>query len=170
MKKVILMLALFLAVSHTQSNAQVKVNINIGSQPVWGPAGYDYVDYYYLPDYDMYYNVPQRQWIYAERGRWVTANVLPGRYRNVDLYRTYKVVVNDRMPYRRAGYYRSHYAGFKGRQGQVVIRDSRDRKYYANNNGNRNNRGNDDKWNDDRNRNNDHNNGGHGNGHKGHRN
>lgn len=131
MKKMIIMLAVFMAVGHAQADAQVNVNVNIGNQPVWGPAGYDYVNYYYLPDYDMYYNVPARQWVYQDRGRWITTGMLPGRYRHVDLYRSYKVVINDRDPYRRSAYYRKHYAGFRGRHDQVVIRDSRDRKYYV---------------------------------------
>lgn len=40
------------------AKAQVSLNINIGSQPVWGPTGYDHVDYYYFPDIDAYYYVP----------------------------------------------------------------------------------------------------------------
>lgn len=31
-------------------NAQVNVNINIGTPPAWGPAGYSDARYYYLPD------------------------------------------------------------------------------------------------------------------------
>ena len=32
-------------------SAQVKVgfSVNIGTQPEWGPVGYDHVEYYYLP-------------------------------------------------------------------------------------------------------------------------
>jgi len=123
MKKIILTLAVFMAISHTESKAQVNVNINIGSQPAWGPAGYDYAGFYYLPDYDIYYNVAARQWVYLNGGSWITAGVLPPRYRNINLYNTYKVVINERAPYRRAAYYRSHYAGFRGRSGQVILRD-----------------------------------------------
>lgn len=145
MKKIITILALFLALSHTQSYAQIRVNSNIGSQPVWGPAGYDYAEYYYLPDCDMYYHVGTRQWIYRSRGRWISTSVLPGPYRKLDLYRSYKVVINDRDPYRRADYYRSRYTGFRGRHDQIIIRDSRDRKYFAIKDHPRHQ-----KWNDDR--------------------
>jgi len=31
------------------AKAQLNVNVNIGSQPLWGPTGYDHVNYYYLP-------------------------------------------------------------------------------------------------------------------------
>ena len=59
MKTIILaLIATFISLSFSQkASAQVKVgvNINIGSQPEWGPRGYDYVEYYYLPDIEMYY-------------------------------------------------------------------------------------------------------------------
>ena len=50
--------------------AQVRVNINfnVDSQPVWGPTGYDYVEYYYLPDIEVYYYVPQHRYYYYENG------------------------------------------------------------------------------------------------------
>jgi hypothetical protein len=35
--------------------AQVSVSVNIGSQPLWGPTGYDQAQYYYLPEYDAYF-------------------------------------------------------------------------------------------------------------------
>ena len=35
---------------------------------------------------------------------------LPARYGRYDLYHSYKVVVNDRDPWLRNSYYRSHYA------------------------------------------------------------
>ncbi len=43
--------------------AQISINVNIGSQPLWGPVGYDHVDYYYLPDIESYYSVPRQQFI-----------------------------------------------------------------------------------------------------------
>ena len=53
------------------ASAQVNVNINIGAQPVWGPVGYDYVEYYYMPGIESYYYVPTRQFIYLTNGRWI---------------------------------------------------------------------------------------------------
>ncbi|GAB3724107.1 hypothetical protein [Spirosoma lituiforme] len=114
--------------------AQVSVNINIGSQPIWGPTGYDYVNYYYLPDLDIYYNVPQQQWIYFDGGRWITTTVLPARYNRYDLYSLHKVVINDNQPYLRNAVYKKQYASFRGRHDQQPIRDSRDTRYYVINN------------------------------------
>ena len=50
--------------------AQVSVYVNIGVQPLWGPVGYDYVEYYYLPEIECYYYVPRRQYVYLSNGRW----------------------------------------------------------------------------------------------------
>lgn len=132
MKKLLLILALLVSTTQFQTSfAQVNVAINIGNQPIWGPTGYDYVDYYYLPDLDIYYYVPQQQWIYSEGGRWITASVLPPRYRNYDLYGMHKVVINEPKPYLRNQTYRTKYAQFKGRHDQQPIRDSRDSKYFV---------------------------------------
>ena len=113
-----------------QSKAQVNVNINIGSQPVWGPVGYDHVDYYYLPDIDAYYYVPQRQYIYLNNGRWTFASALPMRFKNYDIYKSYKVVVNEPKPYLHPEVYRAKYQQYKGWKGnQPMIRDNRDDRY-----------------------------------------
>lgn len=70
MKKALLLLLIsFGYLSQQNADAQIRINanINIGNQPLWGPVGYDYVDYYYMPDIDVYYHVPQRQFIYLDR-------------------------------------------------------------------------------------------------------
>lgn len=104
---------------------------NIYDQPAWGPTGYDYVQYYYFPSIQAYYNVPQRRFIYRRGGRWVVRASLPGRYRNFDFYRSYKVVVNDRKPYLNHDRYRDRYSSWRDRRDQESIRDSRDAKYYV---------------------------------------
>src|SRR6478609_9222379 len=131
MKKLLVLTMVVFCLSATQSKAQVSVNLNIGSQPVWGPVGYDHVDYYYLPDIDAYYNVPTKQYVYYEGNTWVKRPSLPPRYVGYDLYNGYKVVVNKPQPYLNHGYYQSTYAKYKGGKGpkQVIIRDSKDPKY-----------------------------------------
>lgn len=116
------------------ATAQVNVSINIDKQPVWGPVGYDHVDYYYMPEVDAYYCVPKQQYVYLQGNKWVFSKSLPARYRNVDLYKTYKVVVNGDKPYLHHDEHRKQYASFKGRHDQVVIRDSHDKKYFVNKN------------------------------------
>jgi hypothetical protein len=112
-----------------RSVAQVNVNINIGSQPLWGPVGYDHVDYYYLPDVESYYHVPKRQFVYLQNNNWVYANSLPSRYSGYDLYNGYKVVINSPTPYH---YHKNHkvkYAKYKSNRSQKVIKYSNHRKY-----------------------------------------
>ena len=111
--------------------AQVSISLNIGSQPLWGPVGYDYVDNYYLPDIECYYNVPRRQFIYMDNSRWIYSSSLPSRYRGYDLYNGYKVVVNSRDPYRNFDRDRISYARYRNVRSQQVIRYSRDPRYYV---------------------------------------
>jgi hypothetical protein len=132
MKKLFLLTVLLTCFAFIQrSNSQVRLNINIGSQPAWGPTGYDHVDYYYFPDIDAYYNVPKKQYVYLNNNHWVFANSLPYKYSGFDPYRRYKVVINHPSPYNDGDMYRNKYAGFSGGRGphQESIRDSRDDKY-----------------------------------------
>jgi hypothetical protein len=133
MKKLILIVALlFSGFIFGTATAQLNVSVraNIGVQPVWGPVGYDHVEYYYMPDIHVFYYVPGHQYIYQQRGRWVYARSLPYRFHNYDIYNGYKVVINDRYPYRRAETYRAKYAEYKGHHDQEIIRNSRDSRYY----------------------------------------
>lgn len=99
--------------------AQISVNVNIGSPPMWGPVGYSDVQYYYLPDVEAYYDVPSANFIYYEGGTWVHRTYLPRRYRNYDLYGGYKVVMTDyhgNTPYTHFKEYKYKYAkGYRGK-------------------------------------------------------
>lgn len=102
------MVTLLLVVAATGSNAQVSVNVSIGTAPAWGPVGYASARYYYLPDVAMYYDVNTAEYIYINNGGWVRTAVVPVAYRNYNFYNGYKVVLND---YRGAApyvYYKSH--------------------------------------------------------------
>jgi hypothetical protein len=115
---------LFAVCSLQQSKAQISVSINLNVQPEWGPTGYNYVDYYYLPEIDAYYYVPQRQFIFLEGNRWVFYNQPPPRYRNFDFYRTYKVVINEPKPYLHHDVYYNKYITYKTYYSkQPAIRD-----------------------------------------------
>jgi hypothetical protein len=135
MKKLILLLAVYLIATMSQpAKAQVTLRVNIATQPIWGPVGYDHVEYYYLPDIDSYYYVPEHKYIYLEGGRWVRRSTLPQRYGNYDVYRSRKVVINDKRPYLRNQEYRTKYAVYNDRSDQQSIRDSHDSKYFVNKN------------------------------------
>jgi hypothetical protein len=111
--------------------AQFHFNSNISSQPVWGPVGYYYVQYYYLPDIDTYYSVTQHRFIYHNKGYWVTSSNLPARYRDFNLYNAHKVVINEDKPYMQDQVYREKYSSYKDLDDQQSIRDSRESIYFA---------------------------------------
>jgi len=141
MKKLLLLSILLVSIGISiESKAQVHVTVNLGGQPDWGPTGYDHVDYYYIPDMDAYYDVNSRVYVYYEGGRWVRHSYVPARYRNVDLYRVHKVVINEREPWMHHDRYRNEYHGYAGRYDQQPIRDHHDNgNHYGNrgyNNGN----------------------------------
>lgn len=127
MKKVLFAALLsggLLSAGASDAQVQVGLQINIGVQPQWGPVGYTHVEYYYMPDIDCYYYVPRQQFVYMDGGQWRFAASLPARYGSYDMYRGYKVVVNEPRPYLRGDYYREQYRQYRGAYGQqVAIRD-----------------------------------------------
>ena len=135
MKKHVLGFIMFIGVfSSVNVQAQIKINININAQPQWGPVGFDRADYYYFPDLDIYYHVSRKQFIYLDKGRWLFNSNLPQRYARYNLYRGYKVVINDPTPYLNHKINRAKYGKYKGWIGkQRAIRDSDDPKYGGNN-------------------------------------
>ncbi len=137
MKRILLLIILVILGITSQTepvSAQITLRINIGHQPLWGPSGYDYVEYYYLPEIEAYYYVPNGQYIYIENGRWVTRYYLPKRYRGFDLYNAVKFVINEFRPYQRHDYYKSKYASHRDHRREISIRDSRDSRYFKNRN------------------------------------
>lgn len=126
----VLLLVTIGSISAMHASAQVSVSVNIGTQPQWGPVGYDRADYYYLPDVEAYYYIPRRQFIYLDAGHWVFAASLPGRYRGYDLYSGYKVVINEQRPYDHFYDHRDRYARYRNWRGrQECIRDHRGPRY-----------------------------------------
>jgi len=124
MKKLFYLSILFIASGFVHSaHGQIQVNVNIGSQPLWGPVGYDYARFYYMPEIDVYYDVVHRRYTYYQGNRWVTRAKLPGRYKKFDHYRTYKVVINDSNPWRHHRHHRSQYARYANYRSQKVLRD-----------------------------------------------
>ncbi len=120
LKLIIAALILFSTTSH----AQVSVNVNIGTPPAWGPAGYTNIDYYYLPDIQSYYDIRLSQFIYFNNGRWIHSRYLPGPYRHYDLYHGYKVVLNGyhgKAPYKYFKYHKTkYYKGYKGKPQKTI--------------------------------------------------
>lgn len=114
--------------------AQSTVKINIEVQPAWGPTGYEQADYYYLPEINSYYEVAKKRYVYENDGRWKFSKTLPAKYKTHDVYKMYKVVINEPTPYKNNLRHRNEYQGYQNKHDQPVIRDSRDQKYFANKN------------------------------------
>src|ERR1700743_3685180 len=99
MKKIMLMVAIVvscLAFNRADAQIHISLGLNIGSQPDWGPVGYDQAAYYYMPDIDTYYDVNAHQYVYLQGNTWIHSGSLPPRYASFNLYSAHKVVVNDR--------------------------------------------------------------------------
>ncbi|MCK9305113.1 MAG: hypothetical protein PHP30_09865 [Bacteroidales bacterium] len=114
------------------AQAQIDIRVNIGLQPIWGPAGYDYVEYYYIPELDIYYYVPGKQFIYMVNGRWIASVYLPSFLENFDFFRTRVVVLNEYRPYLRHREIRRMYSNHWDIRPYITIRDIREPKYYVN--------------------------------------
>lgn len=117
--------------------AQVQVNVNLGTPPQWGPVGYTNVQYYYIPDVEAYYDVPSARFIYLDGGNWVHRKYLPRQYRSYDLYNGYKVVMTDyrgNAPYTHFRDYKVKYAkGYRG-PSQKSIGHKPEKGYFKANN------------------------------------
>lgn len=111
-------LGIMMVFASNSIKAQVSVNVNLGLQPSWGPVGYSSVNYYYIPDIQVYYDVRATQFIFLNNGVWIRSNNLPRQYRNYDLNRGYKVVLNDYHGSRPYAFFENHkvkyYKGYKG--------------------------------------------------------
>lgn len=112
------------------SNAQIKINVNINPLPDWGPTEVEEVEYYYMPEYDIYYYARKKQFVYLSGSNWVFAHKLPSRFSTVNLYSTYKVVINEPRPYLKHNYYVVKYKGYKnGHYKQMNRRDFEKEKH-----------------------------------------
>jgi hypothetical protein len=131
----IITLAMLMFFASNATNAQVSINVNLGTQPSWGPVGYSSVDYYYIPDIQAYYDVRATQFIFLSGGNWIRSSRLPIQYRNYDLNRGYKVVLNDyhgSRPYSQYKYHKQKYYKGYGKPQKSI-------GYRVNNNGNNRN-------------------------------
>lgn len=144
---------IILFASANTMQAQVSVNVNIGSPPAWGPVGYSAVDYYYLPDVQAYYDIRATQFIYFGGGNWIRSRNLPNQYRNYNLYNGYKVVLNDYHGSRPYSNFKTHkvkyYKGYKGKPQKSIgsNRSNNNKVYKSNGNNVHGNKGNGNKGN-----------------------
>lgn len=133
MKKLLITLTMILSFSFIGSNyvqaQNIQININLNKQPDWGPTGYDYVNYYYFPDINCYYDINNSLFYYLNKGTWQSNRYLPSSYSRYDLYSLYKVPVNEYSPWNNNSKHRTQYAQYKNNRNQPVIRNSNDSRY-----------------------------------------
>ncbi|MBA4197704.1 MAG: hypothetical protein C0459_09140 [Chitinophaga sp.] len=119
MKKIITLatvFTVFLLTNKTQGQIRVGIGVHIGV-PVAPVVAQPYYDdnYYYYPDWDVYYNIGLRQYVYFDGYNWIRCNQLPYAYRSCDFGRARYVRINECNPYLRADYYRNTY-GYRPQQ------------------------------------------------------
>ena len=125
MKKLLFVLGLGLIigmVNFNEADAQVHVSINVDMQPAWGPSGYNYAEFYYIPEINVYYDVVNHRYYYQNGRRWVSGVYLPMAYSYYDFYSLYKVVINGvRSPWRHNKNHVRLYSGYCYNYLQVPI-------------------------------------------------
>lgn len=128
MKKLVLIPALFFgAFAVKNANAQIglHVNLHLGGLhaaaviPVAAPVVDEPVcadDYYYYPEVEAYYSVPEHCYYYQDSyGSWISAAYLPGRYHDFDWRTARRVEIRGARPYVRHDMYRARYGGWSNR-------------------------------------------------------
>ena len=135
MKKLILLFALLTSGLFTETTfSQTDTRNNIESQPMWGPVGYNYVEYYYLIDIESYYSIKKHKFIVFEDGYWISQYSLPERFLDFDVYSARVVVINEPRPYLRHKEHWSIYPWTSEGKNLQVIRDSEEVKYMISKN------------------------------------
>ena len=81
--------------------------------PAWAPQGAALagVQYYYLPDYGMYYDLSSQLFWYNNGGMWASSAFLPSVYAGINLNAAYIVLLQRgiRNPWINNAYYARHY-------------------------------------------------------------
>lgn len=130
MKKIALISAIALSsLFYNTASAQIRIRVglHLGLRPIYAaprvvveqqpaeycePANYDGdEDYYYLPDVDAYYSVPEQCYYYNDGGAWVSAAYLPGYYRDFDWRNARRYEVRAPRPFMHNDYYRTRFSG-----------------------------------------------------------
>lgn len=124
----ILLQVLFLVVFTTSLKAQVKVDINLGTPPSWGPA-VSTEQYYFLPDIETYYDIRNSEYLYRNHGQWVRSRNVPKRYGNYNFNTGQVIVLKDYKG-------RSPYINFKNHKIKYINKKNDYKSHNDNNKGN----------------------------------
>ena len=143
MKKIVLLAGLALSLGTAlKSDAQVRINVNIGSpMPVMQQSWYGSdADYYYMPDQGVYYNVNRGMYVWPNGGNWMCGPSLPRSYGACTWGNSRYYSFRGRSPFMRNDYYRSQY-GMRNGGGRGGYAYRNDRGYDGRRDGRFDNRG-----------------------------
>ncbi len=114
MKSVKVLIVGMLLLLTTGVMAQLSVNVNVGGPPAWAQAAPVDVQFYYLPDIEVYYDAPAQRYIHFNNGAWIHSVNLPNRYREYDLYQSHPVYLIDYIGKKPCAHYKQHKVKYKG--------------------------------------------------------
>ena len=125
------------------AQAQVQVNVNLGTPVSQSPWYATDDNYYYLPEQGVYYNVPKRVYVFPEGNQWVYAPNLPARYNGYGYGKSHYVQVRDRSPFNNHNVYAGKFGSDYNDDHVIYYRDQDLKKGNGNNKyGDKNGRGN----------------------------
>jgi hypothetical protein len=100
--------------------AQVSVNLNIGTAPSWGL--WMHKQNTIICQMFKLIMTLELQFVYFGNNRWVRSRYLPRQYRNYDLYNGYKVVLNGYHGNRPYAHYRNHRQRYSANY-RIIVKD-----------------------------------------------
>lgn len=121
----IILLTIFNSFGYSTLEAQRALYSN----PIWAPAYYPGVRYYYIPDIETFYDLSDQDFVYLDNGQWLFSNELPPVYSGFDLFDAYIIALNVDVfqPWMHFHFYVSNYPRFYYRSlySDADIRDIR---------------------------------------------
>lgn len=138
MKTIQLIAAGIILFAASTSQAQVSINVNLGSpvvvaQPTWVPQNHSNVDFYYIPDIQSYYDVNNSVYVYRNNGNWCRTRYVPVQYLNYNLNHAHRVALrgyHGNQPY---AYYNNHTVRYNNNRDYNSGRKQYNNRRYADN-------------------------------------
>ena len=86
-----------IAIFGLESCGPVLISSRIGAPPPpwFYPNRVETIRYIYFPEYLIYYDLSQRNYIYFDNGMWLRVSVLPTKFNHINLRRSSQVRINN---------------------------------------------------------------------------
>lgn len=118
MKKLILISAMVLGglgIKTADAQLGIRINLHLGTRPVYTAPQPVYDDYYYLPHVEAYYSVAENCYYYQDGDSWISAAFLPGRYHDFDWRSARRYEIHENRPFMHHDVYRGKFGGYANR-------------------------------------------------------